>query len=129
MHHSAFEYDSLDALMESYARMAAEGVTPAFSLHHGITISLYYRDPDRNFVELQVDNFGDWAESTRWMQASEDFRTNPIGSFFDPEKVLQAHKAGMDFDTLSRAMRQGDYEPDVIPNIGLPEPDAVLRGL
>ena len=129
MHHSAFEYDSLDALMESYSRMAGEDIKPAFCLHHGITISIYYRDPDRNFVELQVDNFGDWAHSTRWMNTSEDFRSNPIGSFFDPEKVLEAHKAGTAFETLSRAMRQGDYRPDVIPNIGLPEPEAVLRGL
>ena len=60
---------------------------------------------------------------------SEDFRANPIGAFFDPEKVLQAHRAGTDFETLSRAIRHGDYKPDVIPNIGLPEPDAVLRGL
>ena len=129
LHHSAFEYDGLDALMESYSRMAGEGITPAFCLHHGITISIYYRDPDRNFVELQVDNFGNWAQSTRWMQMSEDFRANPIGAFFDPEKVLQAHRAGTDFETLSRAIRHGDYKPDVIPNIGLPEPDAVLRGL
>ena len=78
---------------------------------------------------MQVGNFGDRAQSTRWMKVSQGFRTNPIGAFFDPEKLLQAHKAGADFQTPSRAMRQCDHKPDSIPNIGLPEPDAVLRGL
>ena len=60
MHHSAFEYESFSDLMSSYARMRDEGIVPAFSLDHGITMSLYYKDPDGNFVELQSDNFGDW---------------------------------------------------------------------
>jgi hypothetical protein len=32
--------------MSSYARMRDEGIVPAFSLDHGITMSLYYKDPD-----------------------------------------------------------------------------------
>jgi hypothetical protein len=41
------------------------GVEPAFSLDHGMTMSLYYKDPGGNFVELQNDNFSDWkAHST-----------------------------------------------------------------
>ena len=129
MHHSAFEYDSFEDLMASYARMKEEGITPAFSLHHGLTISIYYRDPEGNHVELQSDTFGDWAKSTEWMRTSADFRDNPIGTFFDPEKVLEAHHGGASFATLSPQMRQGAFKPDVIPEIGLPEPDKVARGL
>jgi hypothetical protein len=44
MHHSAFEYESFSDLMSSYARMRDEGIVPAFSLDHGITMSLYYKD-------------------------------------------------------------------------------------
>jgi len=36
----------------------------AFALDHGMTISLYYLDPDGNLLELQVDSFGDWAASS-----------------------------------------------------------------
>ena len=52
MHHCAFEYESFSDLMSSYARMRDEGIVPAFSLDHGITTSLYYMEPDGNFVEL-----------------------------------------------------------------------------
>lgn len=120
MHHTAFEYDSFGDLMSSYERLRDEGIVPAFCLDHGLTISLYYRDPEGNHVELQSDNFGDWEKSTKWMQTSEDFRNSPIGTFFDPEKVFQAHKAGEPFDTLQPAIRGGRYVPDTIPPIGLP---------
>lgn len=129
MHHSAFEYDGFDDLMASYARMRDEGVAPAFSLHHGLTVSLYYRDPDGNHVELQADCFGDWTKSTHYMCNSEDFRANPIGTFFDPEAVYQAHRGGETFDALNAGMRRGDFLPATIPSIGLPEPEKVMAGM
>lgn len=120
MHHSAFEYESFDDLMSSYDRMRKGGVEPAFCLDHGLTISLYYKDPEGNFVELQSDNFSDWKKSGEFMRTSSDFATNPIGTFFDPTKVYDAHKSGMEFSTLQKAIRGGSYLPDPIPTIGLP---------
>lgn len=121
LHHLAFEYGSFDDLMSSYKRLADEGITPSFCLDHGMTVSLYYRDPEANYVELQCDCFGDWMHSREWMESSADFAANPIGTFFDPAKVFEAHRSGADFDTLHKAMRGGDYIPERIPNIGLPE--------
>ena len=121
LHHLAFEYGSFDDLMSSYKRLADEGITPSFCLDHGMTVSLYYRDPEANYVELQCDCFGDWNHSREWMENSADFAANPIGAFFDPAKVFEAHRSGADFDTLHKAMRGGDYLPERIPNIGLPE--------
>jgi catechol 2,3-dioxygenase len=120
MHHSAFEYDSFDDLMSSYDRMRKGGVEPAFCLDHGLTISLYYKDPEGNFVELQSDNFSDWKLSGEFMRSSPDFAANPIGTFFDPAKVYAAHKSGADFKTLQKDIRGGAYLPNPIPNIGLP---------
>jgi catechol 2,3-dioxygenase len=120
MHHSAFEYGSFADLMSSYDRMRKAGVEPAFCLDHGLTISLYYRDPDGNFVELQSDNFSDWTLSSAWMRTSPDFAANPIGTFFDPARVYQEFQAGIDFKTLQAAIRGGAYLPNPIPNIGLP---------
>ena len=120
LHHSAFEYACFDDLMSSYERMKEEGIQPAFCLDHGMTISLYYKDPEGNYVELQSDSFGDWAKSTEWMRTSPDFKANPIGTFFDPERVLQAHKTGQPFSTLQPAIRAGEFLPDPIPGIGLP---------
>ena len=120
MHHSAFEYASFADLMSSYDRMRQDGVEPAFCLDHGLTISLYYRDPEGNFVELQSDNFSDWARSSEWMRTSPDFAANPIGTFFDPARVYQAFQSGIDFKTLQAAIRGGAYLPSPIPDIGLP---------
>jgi len=120
MHHSAFEYETFDDLIASYKRLADEGIEPAFCLDHGLTVSIYYEDPEGNFVELQSDCFGDWAKSGEWMRTSPDFKANPIGTFFNPQKVYEAHKSGVDFDTLHKDMRGGKYQPDPIPTIGLP---------
>jgi hypothetical protein len=46
-------------------------------------------------VELQVDNFGNWDASTEFMRTSDDFRQNPAGGSFDPDRVLAAYKAGV----------------------------------
>ena len=120
MHHSAFEYDSLADLMSSFERMKAQGITPAFCLDHGMTTSLYYRDPDGNFVELQSDNFGDWQTSSEWMRTHSEFAENPIGVFFDPDRVSAAYRAGPDMAQLRAAIRGGEFRPDPIPDIGLP---------
>ena len=120
MHHSAFEYDSFDDLLASYRRLKDEGIEPAFCLEHGLTTSLYYQDPDGNFIELQIDAFGDWAASTEFMRRSESFAANPIGYFFDVERVDQAHRAGTEFPVLQAAIRRNEYVPDTIPPIGLP---------
>ena len=120
MHHTAFEYASFADLMSSYGRMREEGIVPAFSLDHGLTTSLYYKDPDGNYVELQCDNFGDWAQSGEFMRTSKDFQSNPIGTFFDPEHVFQAHAAGRSFESLQPAVRAGEFVPDQMPSMGLP---------
>ena len=43
MHHCAFEYSSFADLLASYKRLKDAGVTPAFCLDHGLTISIYYQ--------------------------------------------------------------------------------------
>jgi len=120
MHHCAFEYGSFADLMSSFDRLRAAGVLPAFCLDHGLTISLYYKDPEGNFVELQSDNFSDWKLSSEWMRTSADFAANPIGTFFDPARVYERFQSGADFKALQKTIRDGAYLPDPIPNLGLP---------
>jgi catechol 2,3-dioxygenase len=120
MHHSAFEFDSFADLMFTFDRLRKAGIEPAFCLDHGLTISLYYGDPEGNYVELQSDNFSDWKRSSEYMRTSPVFAENPIGVFFDPGRVYDTFKSGTDFKTLQKAVRAGAYEPDPIPNIGLP---------
>jgi catechol-2,3-dioxygenase len=120
MHHCAFEYSSFSDLMASFDRLRQAGIEPAFCLDHGLTISIYYEDPDGNFVELQSDNFSDWKLSTEYMRTSPVFAENPIGVFFDPARVYDSFQSGTDFKTLQTAVRAGAYLPHSIPNIGLP---------
>ncbi len=121
MHHSAFEYASFADLMSSYDRLRQAGVQPAFCLEHGLTTSIYYKDPDGNFVELQSDNFENWAQSSEWMRTSPVFAANPIGVFFDPAQVYDGFKGGKDAKTLQAEIRANTYLPDPVPDLGLPE--------
>ena len=98
LHHMAFEYDSFDDLMSSFARLKQLGIVPIVCMQHGVTTSLYYSDPDQNAVELQADNFSNWDKSAEWMGTSEAFRQNPLGAFFDPDPVLAAYQAGATFE-------------------------------
>jgi catechol-2,3-dioxygenase len=120
MHHSAFEYGSFDDMMSSYVRLREEGITPAICLDHGMTFSYYYADPDGNNVELQVDNFGDWAKSTEWMRTSPEFKANPIGQFLDPEQVIADHQAGMSHAEIHAKAMAGGYAPEQAP-VEIPE--------
>ena len=111
MHHCAFEYGSFADLMTSFDRLRKAGVQPAFCLDHGMTISLYYKDPEGNFVELQADSFSDWKLSAEWMRTSSDFAADPIGTFFDLARVYEKFRSGVDFKTLQRRSAPAPISP------------------
>ena len=54
---------------------------------------MYYRDPDGNMVELQIDNFATPDEATDYMRGPE-YSADPIGPSFDAEELAKAYKAG-----------------------------------
>ena len=119
MHHSAFEYDGFEDLNMSYLRLREAGIEPDICIDHGMTLSYYYKDPDGNRVELQIDAFGDWASSKEWMRTSSDFHANPIGVFVDPAKVAEAAAAGEPFSEIHRRAMAGELSPPQ-PPIELP---------
>jgi catechol-2,3-dioxygenase len=98
--HIAFTYADLGDLLYTYARLARAGIVPFWCVNHGPTTSLYYKDPDGNRVELQVDNFATADECNRWMRSGE-FAANPIGVVFDPEELLARYRAGEPLATLA----------------------------
>ena len=65
LEHFAYTFESLGDLMQTYKRLKSEGISPAWTINHGPTTSLYYDDPDGNRVELQIDNFKSAAEALR----------------------------------------------------------------
>ncbi|MEA2143506.1 MAG: hypothetical protein QOI64_1936 [Solirubrobacteraceae bacterium] len=120
MHHSAFEYGSMGDLLDSYVRLRDEGIVPHACLDHGMTLSMYYADPDGNSVELQCDEFGDWARSSEWMRTAEEFTANPIGMAFDPDLLVAARDAGATPDELHKRAYAGEFDPGTPLDLRLP---------
>lgn len=122
LHHTAFEYSDFDEWLNNYVRLRDLGIVPFLTLDHGMTVSMYYADPDGNGVEIQVDSFGDWDKSKSWMFSSLEFAEDQLGAHFDPDLLVAARTAGMSFDEIHRRTRAGEYPPAVIPaDIFLPE--------
>ncbi len=60
---------------------------------HGVTTSMYYQDPDRNFVELQIDRFAE-PDAGHRLHARPEYAADSVGPAFDPEELLAARRAG-----------------------------------
>jgi catechol-2,3-dioxygenase len=99
--HVAFTYAGLDDLLENFERLQGVSIEPTSAINHGTTTSLYYADPDRNQIELQVDNFGTTEEGVAFME-SESFARNPIGVPVDPAALLARLRAGESAEVLTR---------------------------
>lgn len=112
LQHIAFEYKSLEELLDTYLRLKGAGITPVLSADHGPTTSMYYEDPDGNSVELLVDNFGSWEKSGEFMRTSPEFAAMPMGRYIDPEKLTAARAAGASADDIHRRAYRGEFVPD-----------------
>ena len=88
-------------LLDTFSRLRDSGIAPFWCINHGPTTSMYFRDPDNNQVELQVDNYADLADAKAYMQ-SEAFASNPIGVEFDPEAMLARLRGGARAEELVR---------------------------
>ena len=120
IHHSAYEFASMDELLDTYVRLKAEGIVPHACLDHGMTMSFYYPDPDGNSVELQCDEFGDWAQSKQYMATAEAFAENPIGENLDPDLVVTARDAGASADEIHTRAMAGEFTPEEPLDLRLP---------
>jgi catechol 2,3-dioxygenase-like lactoylglutathione lyase family enzyme len=90
--HLSYTYGSLKDLLATYTRLKAVGIEPFCPLNHGPTTSFYYRDPDRNRVELQIDNFDDLDKCTEIMKGMQGI--NGVGVLVDPEDLAARLAAG-----------------------------------
>ena len=115
VNHVAYTYADAGDLMKTYARLKALGILPYWPVHHGITLSLYYRDPDGNRMEFQVD-CGTVAEANAFM-AGEVFAANPIGVDYDPDLMLERYERGVDVALL--AQRPDGPPSDIPPEHGM----------
>ena len=120
MHHMAFEYDSLDDLMHTYLRLKALDILPATVLNHGMTTSFYYRDPDGNYVELQVDNWDAEAKGSTAFMRTPEFLANPIGVPINPDRYVEAWRQGASLSNLHVRSWAGEFVEGAPPIFDTP---------
>jgi catechol-2,3-dioxygenase len=106
LHHVAFTYDTLQGLLKAWKLREKLGIKPTWCVNHGPTTSVYYKDPDGNSIETQVDNFDTVEEANEFM-TSEFFRENPIGTDIDPNEMLRSLEAGEDEKALKKRVEIG----------------------
>jgi catechol 2,3-dioxygenase-like lactoylglutathione lyase family enzyme len=99
--HVAYSYRDLGELLATYRRLKAAGILPNWPINHGVTTSIYYRDPDNNRVELQIDNFATAEECQAYFR-SQAFADNPVGVTYDPEELCRRYEAGEPIAELLR---------------------------
>jgi hypothetical protein len=75
--------------------MKVKGIHPYWTINHGMTLSAYYRDPDGNQVETQVDSLT--MEEADAFMAGPLFAANPIGIDVDFDELLARYRAGATF--------------------------------
>jgi catechol-2,3-dioxygenase len=106
LEHIAFSFPDIPSLLLAYRQRKARGIAPLWSVNHGPTTSIYYRDPDGNMLETQVDNFDSVEEATKFM-VGEHFAENPIGTDFDPEDYIGRIEAGEDEGLMKKRVEIG----------------------
>lgn len=110
--HLCFTYPSLKELGATYRIQKSRGLLPVWTTNHGPGTSMYYRDPDGNQVECQVDNFDNMEDAIAFIEGPE-FKVNPIGVDFDPEELFAKVDHGVDDKVLKK-------RPDIGPRATLP---------
>ena len=108
--HLAFFYPTMSDWIATYERLKAIGITPRVGIHHGLTLSLYYRDPDDNGVELSIDNV-EKAKWHDWMRNS--LKDVMIGAPLDPEELAKKYHAGVPEADLRR-FTPADVDPETL---------------
>ena len=123
LHHLAFEYKTVDGLLDTWQRLLDEfGYEPHVAVHHGMTLSFYYVDPDGNSVELQADNYGDSETSSRFIRTDPQFAEDPIGKPVDPGALIAARQAGTNPRQLHERAYAGEFGANAPIDLRLPPP-------
>lgn len=98
VHHVAYTWNNLDELLDTYQRLKKMDILPVSPVRHGMTLSMYYADPDGNGLEFQIDLL-DPAAADEFMHGPV-FARNPRGESFDPDELVARYESGKSVDDL-----------------------------
>ena len=99
VNHVGYTYSSIAELLETYERLKHLDITPYWQVHHGLTLSIYYRDPDGNRMEFQVDCCAN-AEDAHIYMHSNVFAGNPVGVEVSFDSLLEKYRSGVQLESL-----------------------------
>lgn len=115
LEHIAFTFNTLRDLTTSYTQRKEHGISPFWTINHGPTTSVYYKDPDGNVLETQVDNF-DTPEESIAFGKSDAYKVNPIGVDFEMEELIGKLDSGVKEEDLKVRPESGPRGPDSVPS-------------
>ena len=119
--HLAYTYANLGDLVFTYERLKQAGILPVATINHGPTTSMYYRDPDGNRVELQIDNFAT-VEELKGFFKSDAMKNNPIGVSFNADELARDFHAGVPEAELKKYDASKGLDPETMRRlVGNPE--------
>jgi catechol-2,3-dioxygenase len=107
LQHVAFQCETLDDLLGTYARLKNASILPLWATDHGVGTAIYYGDPDGNVVEINVNNYGNAWTATECIKTA-----NPSMAHIDPDKMIEARKAGASPWQLHERAVAGDFAPE-----------------
>jgi len=111
VNHVGYTYATVGELLDTYDRLNQRGITPYWRIHHGVTLSMYFQDPDGNRMEFQVDCCANADEAHAYMH-SDTFAANPVGVEVDFDSLLTQYRNGA---TAEMLLTQPDGPPSPIP--------------
>jgi catechol 2,3-dioxygenase len=112
LQHLAFEYSTLDELLGTYVRLERENILPVLAVDEGLQTAFYYADPDRNIIEINVNNYNDPFTAVEHMVSSTDFTRRPLGVQVDPDQMVTAREAGANAWQLHKRAWNNEFAPE-----------------
>ena len=109
--HVAFEYENLDDLLGTYARLKGIGILPVVAADQIWQTAFYYADPDQNTVELNANNYGDEWTAVEQMKVLPSSPDRPTLVEVDPEKMIATREAGASPLQIHHRALAGEFAP------------------
>jgi catechol-2,3-dioxygenase len=105
--HVAFAYGTLDDLLGTYIRLKKLGMMPMWAADQSFQTAIYYEDPYKNIIELNVDNFTNlWAVTEQLKNLSSQLNVH-----IDPERLIAARKVGASPWEIHERAFAGEFLP------------------
>ncbi len=107
--HVAYKLDNLHDLLSHYLRLKEQGMPSLYCIHHTVTMSFYWKDPDGLDIELFIDCLS--PEKSIEQMNSDQLEENPIGNPFNPDELVQRYRDGEPMEAL---LAPPEFDPTLL---------------